>query len=60
MNNEFWDEDESYDEGDELTRADKKGKIRSSERKRKWREIETIKEQRRLRRDLAGYEQYSY
>ena len=60
MNNEFWDEDESYDEGEELTRADKKGKIRSSERKRKWREIEIIKEQRRLRRDLAGYEQYSY
>ena len=59
MSDEYWDDDGVYEE-DELTRPDKKVKVRGKERKRKWREIESIKEQRRLRRDLAGYELYSY
>ena len=60
MNNEYWNEEENFENEDELTRPDKKGNSRNSERKRKWREIETIKEQRRLRRDIAAFEQYSY
>jgi len=61
MNNEFWhEEDESVDgfeDDGELTTPNKKG--RSKGRQRKWREIEAIKEQRRLRRDLSAFEQYS-
>ncbi|MBU2870003.1 DUF3545 family protein [Colwellia sp. E2M01] len=61
MNNEFWsDEYIIEEEVDELTRPDKRGKPKGLERKRKWREIETIKEQRRLRRDIEAYDQYSY
>ena len=59
MDNQFWDEEENYDD-EELNRPDKKGKGRSAVRKRKWREIESIKEQRRLRRDLASFEHYSF
>jgi hypothetical protein len=59
MNNEYWQEvDVLDDEDDELIRADKKGQ--SKQKKRKWREIEAIKEQRRLRRDIANFDQYSY
>jgi hypothetical protein len=59
MNNEYWQEvDVLDDEDDELIRADKKAQ--SKQKKRKWREIEAIKEQRRLRRDIANFEQYSY
>jgi hypothetical protein len=55
MTNENWDELDFLDE-EELTQEKKsKGKIRKS----KWREIEHIKEQRRLRRDLSEYE-YEY
>ncbi|GAW96147.1 MULTISPECIES: DUF3545 family protein [Colwellia] len=57
MNNEYWHEADLLAD-DELTRPDKKGKAK--ERKRKWREIEAIKDQQRLRRDIAGFEQYSY
>lgn len=60
MNNEYWHEADVFDDEDELTRPDKKGKVKGSDRKRKWREIEAIKEQRRLRRDIAAFEQYSY
>ena len=59
MNNEYWQEANDFDE-DELTRPDKKGKSKGSDRKRKWREIESIKEQRRLRREITDFEQYSY
>ncbi len=48
------------DDEDELTRPDKKGRTKGSDRKRKWREIESIKEQRRLRREITDFEQYSY
>jgi len=60
MNNEYWNEEYTFDDEDELTRPDKNGKPKASIRKRKWREIETIKEKRRLRRDIASIEQYSY
>ena len=59
MKDEYLDEECIYDE-EELIRPDIQGKSRGSERKRKWREIESIKEQRRLRRDLEGFEQYSF
>lgn len=59
MNNEYWQEaDVLDDEDDELTRPEKKAQ--SKLKKRKWREIEAIKDQRRLRRDIANFEQYSY
>jgi len=35
-------------------------KTKNKVRKRKWREIESIKEQRRLKRELAEYELYSF
>ncbi|KGJ91445.1 DUF3545 family protein [Colwellia psychrerythraea] len=60
MNNKYWDEMDILDDEDELTRPDKKGKTKGSDRKRKWREIESIKEQRRLRREITDFEQYSY
>jgi len=59
MSNEDWHDTDVLDEDDnELTRTDKKAQAK--QRKRKWREIEVIKEQRRLRRDIADFEQYSY
>jgi len=33
--------------------------IKAKSRKRKWREIENIKEQRRFKKELAEYDQYS-
>ncbi|NQZ26722.1 MAG: DUF3545 family protein [Colwellia sp.] len=57
MDNGYWHDEDVLAE-DELTRPDKKG--RGKTQKRKWREIEVIKEQRRLRRDIAAFEQYSY
>jgi len=65
MNNNYWNDENILDEEDELTVADRKavagknGQIKVA-RKRKWREIETIKDQRRLRRDIAAFEHYSY
>lgn len=59
MNDDFWNDDDVYEDED-LTRSDKKGKVTASNKKRKWREIELIKEQRRLRRDIAIYDNYSY
>ncbi|HCM47681.1 MAG TPA: hypothetical protein DIS98_09315 [Colwellia sp.] len=56
MNNKYWQEVDVLH--DELIRPDKKGQ--SKQKKRKWRKIEAIKEQRRLRRGIANFEQYSY
>jgi hypothetical protein len=59
MNNEYWHDADVLDDDDsELTRPDKKAQAK--QRKRKWREIEVIKEQRRLRRDIENFESYSY
>ncbi|MBU2894475.1 DUF3545 family protein [Colwellia sp. D2M02] len=61
MNDENWAEfDDMYSENlDELSAHDRKSKGKAV-RKRKWREIENIKEQRRSRREMEEYEQYSY
>ncbi|WP_206484095.1 DUF3545 family protein [Thalassotalea sp. G2M2-11] len=48
------------DYGDEQLEFEHKLTAKSKSRKAKWREIEQIKEQRRLQRELAQYEQYSY
>lgn len=59
MDNEYWHDIDVLDDDDnELTRPDKRAQAK--QRKRKWREIEVIKEQRRLRRDIANFESYSY
>ena len=58
MKNEYWHETDVLYDDDELTRSDKKAQ--SKQRKRKWREIEAIKDQRRLRIDITAFEQYSY
>jgi len=58
--NDDWQDLDLLDDIDELQGGDTRTKSKSKMRKRKWREIETIKEQRRLRRDLADFEQYSY
>ena len=52
MANDNWLDLDFIDE--EEFSEEKKTKVKT--RKRKWREIENIKEQRRLRRDLAQYE----
>jgi hypothetical protein len=56
MDNKNWEDAASFD--DEFDVQDRKSKVQV--RKRKWREIESIKEQRRLRRDIDSFEQYSY
>ena len=58
--NDDWQDLDLLDDIDELQGGDTRTRSKSKMRKRKWREIETIKEQRRLRRDLADFEQYSY
>lgn len=63
MNNHDWQELSILDDIDDIDevneRAQKRGS-KSNERKRKWREIEFIKEQRRLRRDMAYFEHHAY
>jgi hypothetical protein len=56
MDNENWNEFDAL-EVQELAQ-ERKAKIIT--RKRKWREIESIKEQRRLRRELSEYEYAHY
>jgi hypothetical protein len=63
MNNDDWQELSILDDiedVDEVNERGQKRKTKSIERKRKWREIELIKEQHRLKRDLATLEQYSF
>ncbi len=59
-NNNEWQETNLLDEFDELGDTDKRSRTKGKMRKRKWREIEAIKEQRRFRRELENFEQYSY
>jgi len=56
MDNESCYEADLFDEENLTQERKTKGKTRQ----RKWREIENIKEQRRLRRDLAEYEYAHY
>ena len=58
MSNTDWNDLSFLDCDDEFEQVVVKAKDRS--RKRKWREIESVKEKRRLRKELAEYEQYSY
>lgn len=53
----MWDELDDFFEDDVLTQGTKHKK---TSRKRKWREIENIKEQRRLKKELADINQYSF
>lgn len=52
-----WDDIEPLD-ADSYVEHEFKAKAKS--RKRKWREIETIKERRRLRKELEQYDSYQY
>lgn len=47
-----------YVDFDELEVREAKAKVKT--RKRKWREIENIKEVRRLRKELAQYDSYEF
>lgn len=60
MKDNDWQENEIFDDIEEQESADRSSRLKGKVRKRKWREIEAIKEQRRLRRSLADFEQYSY
>lgn len=52
-----WEDSEFFEEaGASYTEAKAKTKVK----KRKWREIESVKEKRRLKRQLEEFEQYSY
>lgn len=59
-NDENWQDLALFEDMDEFPETVKKGKSYNKVRKRKWREIETVKEQRRLRRELLDLEQYSF
>ena len=56
MDNENWNEFDILEEQELI--QEKKNKIKV--RKRKWREIENIKEQRRLSKELSEYEHSHY
>jgi hypothetical protein len=60
MNNDAWDEIDFLDESEEQQIFEKSTKNKGKSRKRKWREIEQIKEQRRLKRDLADFEREAF
>ncbi len=65
MNNYNWQElslldDIDIDDVGEVNDHEQNRRAKSNERKRKWREIETIKEQRRLRRDMDYFEHHAY
>jgi hypothetical protein len=60
MNNDAWDEIDFLDESEEQQVFERSNKNKGKNRKRKWREIEEIKEQRRLKRDLADFERNAF
>ncbi|GAA6206226.1 MULTISPECIES: DUF3545 family protein [Thalassotalea] len=57
MNKFNWDE---FDFINDEEFSEKAVKNKGKTNKRKWREIETIKEQRRLKKQIAEMEQYSF
>lgn len=57
MKKEKWDDFEYGAIEDTIGLQTKKN---SKQRNRKWREIENIKEQKRLREELADYDSYNY
>ena len=56
MKNYEWDEDISSIDDDFVIEQRKNKK----DRRRKWREIESLKEEQRLTKELEKYNQYSY
>ncbi len=60
MRNTYKYEVDILDDVEDEESSERSGKVKSKVRKRKWREIEAIKEQRRLRRDLAYFEHNAY
>lgn len=57
MKNKPWEEFDFGPDGEFEAVEQKKS---SRQRKRKWREIEDIKEKQRLKRELSSYESYSF
>ncbi|MDG1752997.1 MAG: DUF3545 family protein [Thalassotalea sp.] len=57
MNNINWDNFDFVNE-DDFSENEVKGKTKS--KKRKWREIESIKEKRRLKKQIEEIEHYSF
>lgn len=57
MNDIEWDNMVFSDEADDLTIEDKKN---TTKRKRKWREIEKIKEQKKFQKEMLSYDEYQY
>ena len=57
MNNDDWQDLSLLDDIDKQGELERNRKASGKAHKRKWREIEVIKEQRRLQRDLAAFEQ---
>lgn len=56
--NEFdWEEFDLAEDTDDLTVANKKN---TKSRKRKWREIELLKEQKRFQKEMLSYDEYTY
>ena len=53
MNNKSWNDYNDFDDDDVSPQITKK--VKTKERKRKWREIETIKEKQRLYRELSEF-----
>ncbi|WP_019026906.1 DUF3545 family protein [Colwellia piezophila] len=60
MNNNYWHDIELLDDIEAQESAEKNSRATGKVRRRKWREIETIKDQRRLRRNMADFEPYAY
>lgn len=63
MDSNNWQDLSLFDDIDDFGEMNERvnnGKAKSNARKRKWREIEAIKEQRRLIKDLSTFEQCSY
>ncbi len=60
MNDDAWDEIDFLDESEEQQVYEKSTKNKGKNRKHKWREIEQIKEQRRLKRYLADFEREAF
>ncbi|MEW6991068.1 DUF3545 family protein [Colwelliaceae bacterium 6441] len=56
MNSMTWDD---LDFTDEENFSDNEIKSKAKTKKRKWREIESIKEKRRLKKQIAELEQYT-
>ena len=57
MSSVDWDELDFFDLDSDV---EQDAKVKMKSKKRKWREIENIKEKRRLRKELEQYDSYSF